>query len=168
MDGLILLQCARDAGLRIEAAGDKLLIRGPKNAEAVVKLLAQHKANVLAALAPGAMASRRWRERFTARTLEWFSGDRDWNTATRLAWGDLENELHQLYGPRWPASQCAGCHAQFGSVQALNLPDGNRVHLDPISCLVNFGRRWRLAATTALVALGLDPPNTAETRHDRS
>ena len=51
MDGLSLLRRARDAGLRVEAAGDKLLIRGPKRAEPVVKLLAEHKPEVLAALA---------------------------------------------------------------------------------------------------------------------
>jgi hypothetical protein len=51
MDGLSLLRRASDAGLRVEAAGDKLLIRGPKRAEPLVKLLAQHKPVVLAALA---------------------------------------------------------------------------------------------------------------------
>jgi hypothetical protein len=57
MDGLTLIRRARDAGLRVEAAGDKLLIRGPKHAEPVVKLLAEHKAEVLASLAmPGAVA----------------------------------------------------------------------------------------------------------------
>ncbi len=57
MDGLTLLQSARDAGLRVEATGDKLLIRGPKHAEPVVRLIAEHKAMVLAALAmPGAVA----------------------------------------------------------------------------------------------------------------
>jgi hypothetical protein len=50
MDSLVLLRQARDAGLRVEAAGDKLLIRGPKRAEQVVKLLAEHKAEVLAVL----------------------------------------------------------------------------------------------------------------------
>jgi hypothetical protein len=50
MDGLVLLRQARDAGLRVEAAGDKLLIRGPKRAEQVVKLLAEHKAEVLAVI----------------------------------------------------------------------------------------------------------------------
>jgi hypothetical protein len=50
MDGLTLLRRAHDVGLRLEAAGDKLVIRGPKRAEPVVKLLAQHKAEVLAAL----------------------------------------------------------------------------------------------------------------------
>jgi hypothetical protein len=54
MDGLTLLQRARDAGLRVEAAGDKLLIRGPKRSEPVVKLLAENKAEVLAALANAA------------------------------------------------------------------------------------------------------------------
>ncbi len=51
MDGLTLLRRAHDVGLRLEAAGDKLVIRGPKRAEPVVKLLAEHKAEVLQALA---------------------------------------------------------------------------------------------------------------------
>src|SRR5271166_3348965 len=51
MDGLTLLQRARDAGLRVEVAGSKLLIRGPKRAEPVVQLLAEHKAEVIAVLA---------------------------------------------------------------------------------------------------------------------
>ena len=56
MDGLTLLWRAREAGLRVEAAaGDKLLIRGPKCAVSVVKLLAEHKAEVLEALAANAM-----------------------------------------------------------------------------------------------------------------
>jgi hypothetical protein len=55
MDGLTLLRRAYDAGLRVEAAGDKLLIRGPKRAESVVQLLAEHKAEVLEALAAKAM-----------------------------------------------------------------------------------------------------------------
>jgi hypothetical protein len=51
MDGLNLLRQARNAGLRLQAAGDNLKIVGPKRAEPVVKLLAAHKAEVLAALA---------------------------------------------------------------------------------------------------------------------
>jgi hypothetical protein len=71
VDGVTLLRRARDAGLRVEAAGDKLLIRGPKQAEPIVKLLAEHKAEVVAALTPETNEVRRWRERFTARTFEW-------------------------------------------------------------------------------------------------
>jgi hypothetical protein len=59
MDGLTLLRRAYDAGLRIEAAGDKLLIRGPKRAESVVHLLAEHKAEVLEALAASPMPADR-------------------------------------------------------------------------------------------------------------
>ena len=40
MDALALLHRAQEAGLHIEPKGDKLLVRGPKRAEAVVKLLA--------------------------------------------------------------------------------------------------------------------------------
>lgn len=51
MDALVLLRRAQEVGLRVEPAGDKLIVRGPKDAEPVVKLLAEHKAEVLAALA---------------------------------------------------------------------------------------------------------------------
>ena len=78
--------------------------------------------------------------------------------ARRPAWGDVENEWHELHGRRWPAWQCAGCNAPVGGSQALNLPDGNRVHFEPIDCLIRFGKRWRGDASEALVALGLEPP----------
>ena len=58
MDALIVLRRARDAGLRVEAAGDKLMVRGPKRADAVVKLLAEHKAEVLAVLSPAPIDER--------------------------------------------------------------------------------------------------------------
>jgi hypothetical protein len=51
MDALALLRRAVEAGLRVELAGDKLLVRGPKKAGPMVKLLAEHKTEVLAALA---------------------------------------------------------------------------------------------------------------------
>ena len=50
MDAVALLRRAKEAGLCVEPAGDTLKVRGPKNAEPVVKLLAEHKAEVLAAL----------------------------------------------------------------------------------------------------------------------
>jgi hypothetical protein len=158
MDALIVLSRARDAGLKVEAVGDKLMVRGPKRAEAVVKLLAQHKAEVLAALSPSIIGARWWRERFTAKAVQWFLGDRNWEAAKRLAWGDLENEWHHQHGKRCPSWQCAGCDAPIGGSQALNLPDGNRVHFEPIDCLIRFGKRWRGAAREALVAFGLEPP----------
>jgi hypothetical protein len=172
MDAVALLHRAQEAGLRLEPVGDKLLVRGPKRAEAVVKLLADHKAEVLAALSVGASTSergdqenatdnteaRRWRDLFATRTTDWFRGDRGWEEAQRLAWGDVENEWHELYGRRWPSWQCAGCNAPLGGSQALDLPDGNRVHFEPIDCVIRFGKRWRDDASEALVAFGLEPP----------
>jgi hypothetical protein len=51
MDAVTLLHRAQDAGLRVSAVGDMLLVRGPKHSAPLVKLLAQHTAEVLAALA---------------------------------------------------------------------------------------------------------------------
>jgi hypothetical protein len=158
MDALALLHRAQEVGLRIEPMGEKLLVRGPKRAEAVVKLLAEHKAEVLAALSPSFVDASWWRERFAAKAVQWFVGDRDWDAAKRLACGDLENEWHYQHGKRWPTWQCAGCDAPISGWQALNLPDGNRVHFEPIDCLIRFGKRWRGAACEALVAFGLEPP----------
>jgi len=158
MDAVALLQRAQEVGLRIEPMGKKLLVRGPKRAEAVVKLLAEHKAEVLAALSLSFVDASWWRERFKTKAVQWTIGDRNGEAAKRLAWGDLENEWHHQHGKRWPTWQCAGCDAPISGLQALNLPDGNRVHFEPIDCLIRFGKRWRGAACEALVAFGLEPP----------
>jgi hypothetical protein len=159
MDGVTLLHRARDAGLQIEAAGQTLKITGPKRAAPVVRLLAEHKAEVLAALTANQNDAAYWQQRYTARTFEWFNGKRDWNAARRIAWGDLQNEWHRTHGRRWPAWQCAGCEKPIGGAVAIDLPDDNRVHLEPIDCLIEFGRHWRGKADTALIALGLETPD---------
>jgi hypothetical protein len=51
MDGVKLLAKARSAGLTVEADGDRLVIKGPKGAKAMVQELTEHKAAVLLALA---------------------------------------------------------------------------------------------------------------------
>ena len=176
MDAVALLHRARKVGLRVEPMGERLVVRGTKRAEALVKLLALHKAEVLAALAPGASTSergdqeraadgteaRRWRDPLATRIVDWFQEDRGWQEARRLAWGDVENEWHERHGQRWPSWQCAGCNAPLGGSQALNLPDGNRVHFEPIDCLIRFGKRWRGDASEALVAFGLEAPSLGE------
>jgi hypothetical protein len=81
--------------------------------------------------------------------------------AGRLAWGEVENHWHMQYGERAPHWQCAGCREPIGGLAALDLGDGNRVHLDGshgLGCLLAFGERWRGEATAGLRALGLDPP----------
>ena len=50
MDPVILLQRARDAGLRLEVADTSLKISGPRKTEPLVRLVAEHKAQVLDAL----------------------------------------------------------------------------------------------------------------------
>jgi hypothetical protein len=50
MDGLTLFQKASDAGLRLDVVGTFLKITGPKEAEPLVRLLAEHKAQVLKAM----------------------------------------------------------------------------------------------------------------------
>ncbi len=49
MDGLSLLADAAAAGLVVTAAGDKLLVRGPRSADALARQLIEHKVAVLAA-----------------------------------------------------------------------------------------------------------------------
>jgi len=124
-----------------------------------VRLLAQHKAKVLTALAAMYGGSSYWQEQFTVRTFEWFNGNRNWISARRVAWGDLQNEWHSLHGKRWPAGHCAGCEKPIIGLQTINMADGNSVHAEPIECLISFGRRWRDAADAALVNLGLVPPD---------
>jgi hypothetical protein len=154
MDGLTLLRRAYDAGLRVEAAGDKLLIRGPKRAESVVQLLAEHKMEVLAALKTPTEDefgdADLWSGRFASQIAAWFQGNRGWQEAQRLAWGEVLNEWHRRHGRRWPTWQCAGCGGLIGGMPALNLPDGNRVHQDPLDCTITFGTHWRGAAHAAL------------------
>lgn len=53
MDGVALLSEARDAGLDVLADGERLVVRGPRRAEPVARMLLDHKADVLAALRIG-------------------------------------------------------------------------------------------------------------------
>jgi hypothetical protein len=53
MDGLMLLSEAKAAGLTIMAEGNRLVIRGPKSADAVAQRLLAHKAEILTALVAG-------------------------------------------------------------------------------------------------------------------
>jgi hypothetical protein len=51
MGGLDLLARAELAGLKVEAHGARLVIKGPKRADSIARELLQHKAVVLTALA---------------------------------------------------------------------------------------------------------------------
>jgi hypothetical protein len=51
--------------------------------------------------------------------------------AERRAWGEIENRWHLQHGDRIPRDLCAGCRKPIGNAEALDMIDGNRVHLKP-------------------------------------
>jgi hypothetical protein len=153
MDGLTLLRRAGEVGLAVKAEGDKLVVRGPKRAEPVVRLLIENKPAIMAALAD-------WHARHHEALAYWSALHRAQEAAC-LAWGELECRWHWPHGTRVPSWQCAGCGSPIGGVAAVDLADGNRVHFDGahgLDCLLSFGERWRAEAVAGLRALGLDPP----------
>jgi hypothetical protein len=78
--------------------------------------------------------------------------------AELLAWREIEWRWHLAHRERIPTETCAGCGQLIRSDEALDLIDGARVHMKGYSCRTAYEQRWRSAATTALIALGLQPP----------
>jgi hypothetical protein len=162
MDGLTLLRQARAAGLAVRAKGDTLVIHGPRRAEPVARLLIDRKPDVMAALARGAAIepgrAADWRGDFAKCAEQWRRLEHSEAQAALLAWGELQCRWHRRYGVRMPVALCAGCGKPIGGAGALSLPDGTRVHFADLDCLARYGKRWRGAATRALVDMGLVPP----------
>lgn len=173
MEGVTLLRQAREAGLAVAAEGEGLVIRGPRRAEPLARLLIEHKPEVLSALTstehPGDREydkrdvigdTAEWLDLFAARLAHWFArGQRRWHEAELIAFSECVLKWHQRHGRRLAAWRCAGCDAAIGGLAAaLTLADGNRVHFDKLDCLLSFGHRWRSEAIAGLQALGLDPP----------
>ena len=155
-----LLDWLAEIGARVETADSRRLIvrAGPQPVPGeLVQRLRAAKDEVLATLAP-----TWWRSRFTVRTIKHeLGGVRSRSEAERIAWGELECRWHRQEHEAVREWQCAGCDEGIGGRAALVLGDGNRVHLDTpgLGCLLNYGRRWRGAATLALAAMGLRPPS---------
>jgi hypothetical protein len=170
-----LLDCLAEVGAKVEAAGNRLIVRtGPKPVPGeLVHRLREAKAELLAALAPAGHshaaveASYRckpsetawWRRHFIVRTIDReLGGVRSHAEAARLAWGELECLWHRLYRERLPEWLCAGCGAPIGGLPSLDLQDGNRAHLETLDCLIRYGEHWRATAARSLAAMGLRPP----------
>src|SRR5712691_8698193 len=153
MEGMILLRRAREAGLAVTLDGDALVIRGPKRAEPMARLLLENKAEVVAALAGPSDWHARHRE-----ALSYWVALHPADEAARLAWGELECRWHRLHGEQVPEWQCAGCGEPIGGLAALDLGNGGRVHFDRLDCVIRYGQRWRGTATQALAAMGLHAP----------
>jgi hypothetical protein len=179
VDALTLLRRAHDAGLRLKPVGDQLLVQGPRRAEPLVRLLAVHKAAVMAALAEvdhsRSATSRElstvaeaeyWKDFFAERAAHReFDGGYSRADAERLAFGEMILEWHRRYGARPDPHRCAGCGDDMLSEGGLALSDGARVHFDAVrgvGCIITYGQKWRGAAVAALRELGFDPPQGFE------
>ncbi len=90
MEGVMLLEKARAAGLTVQADSDQLVIRGPRRAGEVARLILDNKAAVQAALLAA------WRE-----------GHRAWAQSLPLA---KRLEYDRAFGQAWfaghDADQC--------------------------------------------------------------
>jgi hypothetical protein len=143
------------AGGTIRRDGDMIELAAPHPLSAdLVARIREAKPALLSALGEALDWRARHRE-----ALAYWDALHPTAEAARLSWGELLSRWHRLYGARAPEWQCAGCGEPIGGLAALDLADGNRVHLsDSFACLFAFGERWRREATAGLRALGLDPP----------
>jgi hypothetical protein len=174
-----LLEAARAAGLALVVEGGNIVIEADDDPPPeLIAELRQHKAQLIAALGCSSGSpeppetewisetadSLRWHNLYAERTGHWFHGGRRWHEAEALAWGELEDRWNLAYGQRVSSDLCAGCRRSIRTEEVLDLMDGNRVHLaDDYDCLLRHGRRWRGAATQALIAMGLRPPASGQT-----
>jgi hypothetical protein len=93
-----------------------------------------------------------------------FDGDHPRVEAELLAWREIEWRWHFAHRGQVPAEVCEGCGQLVGADEALDLVDGARVHMKGHRCRIAYEHRWRRAASSALVALGLQPPGPIEPR----
>jgi hypothetical protein len=104
--------------------------------------------------------SEDWAALFARRAVDWELGGRSRAEAEKIAWAETQNRWHMEHGERVSRDLCAGCRRPIGTKKALDLIDGNRVHIgEDNACLIRHGERWRAAAMRALGALGLRPPS---------
>jgi len=132
MDVVMLLHRAQSAGLRLRPVGDRLLIEGPRRAEPLVRLLAVHKAEVMAALKGGDEGARPrpredpdpteaedWRDFFHERAAHReFDGGYSRADAERLAFGEMILAWHRRHGARPDPHRCAGWATNYRAIAA--------------------------------------------------
>jgi hypothetical protein len=154
-----LLDELAEIGATVQSADNRrLIVRAGLQAvpAELVERLRHAKDEVLVTL-----ATTSWQSQFEVRTIErQVGGARSRPEAEQLAWGDLQCRWHRLHRDLIPEWRCAGCGQPIGARAALTLGDHSRVHLDTagLDCVLAYGRRWRAAATRALVDMGLRAP----------
>lgn len=144
MDSLTLLTEAQAAGLTVLADGERLVVRGPRSAEAVARMLLAHKHAVLTALAAE-------REEFPRNRVSAFPRSEHDPPATderAASWPPVCLEAEQRFGQR---------HARLFPLigQRVSTPHGAGV-----LCQVFRDR--------AAVVVGTDPLRLAALRHDEA
>jgi hypothetical protein len=146
MEPLAILREAEQAGLKLRVEGDKLVISGPREAEPIVRRLAEYKAEVMAALATD------WRRLYSEAITELGTPHR--------AWSKVATAWYVAQGTPTPGDLCAGCGRPLDGAEALDLwPHGERAHAgDRYKCTIAYGRRWKAAAARALSAIGIPTP----------
>jgi hypothetical protein len=146
MDGLTLLRRAREAGLAVKAEGDKLVIRGPKRAAPVARLLIDHKPDVLAALAPGATAAPALSEPPAPPAPE--PAPAAWGEAEAVRFGlpELPDDPVLLRDGRrlwrFPAAAISG-HADAEAARLLDQARWHGAVLAADGCTLIVVERWR-------------------------
>jgi putative DNA primase/helicase len=165
MDGMNLLQKAHAAGLAVAAHGGRLVIRGPRRAGPVARLLIEHKPEIMAVLAdadsPPTDHAADWRELYEeSAAIRQFEAGYPKPIADRLAYGELTEKWCERHPAQTDPNRCAGCGGMLG-IDVLSLADGARVHFEPhreFRCLIDYGLVRKRRAVAALAKLGLAPP----------
>jgi hypothetical protein len=122
---------------------------GPLNTAAITAIQEAFRA-----LGP-ARSSGACRDLLRERANRWFGGALTVEEVVGRPWAECQEDWHRRHAAP-SRDHCAGCGCWMIDDPGMSLPDGAVVHLDG-DCLVEYGRRWRVAATLGLKAMGLEP-----------
>ena len=172
------LRAAAEAGVAVWVEGHKVKWRTHKQpASSLLEDLRRNKHQIIDLFnsgldGPGGDTVDAWHEWWDRRVaqlrvrrvipangnsyLETMSDD----AARQLAWGYAQTVWHRRHGIRYCRDNCAGCGRKVSGRALMFLTDGNAVHFDDeagLDCLIEFGAKWRGAATAALLEMGLVP-----------
>jgi hypothetical protein len=152
MEALVILREAEQAGLKLRVEGDRLVVSGPRGAEPIVRRLAEHKAEIMAALATD------WRRLYAEALADLGTPGRGWSKVA-LAW-------YVARGTPTPGDLCAGCGKPLNGAEAIDLwPHGERAHAgEGYRCIIAYGRRWKRAAAAALAPYCIPTPAEIEAK----
>ena len=141
---MTLLDEAFAAGLAVAIKGDKLMVRGPRRAEAVARKLLANKAEVMAVLtcprwpitvstvAANSSAAADWCEFYAERAaFRQYEAGYGREAAEHLAFGEVVEAWCRYHPQPYDRAVCAGCRRPLAA-EVLDLPDGTRVHWERI------------------------------------